>query len=236
MSLKEKIALFNYTILSQQHTEICGIITFYSIGCSPHKLWMRELKEHWLFPYFMIYGTLYATAMLSPLLPSCYDTNWTWRNCKEYFCLLKLHVNKLHSIKTRSLTMFFKKPTNAFVRHASLESGLLTILLLVLSRFWDLWGTMLQGKCLGVTYASRSIFITRSEQMALRCYEVSSMMEKVSKEEQGKPELLITKKKAKIVAGTPSDYSLLWRSIGSELFERVRAGNRRRHEVVERRE
>lgn len=53
---------------------------------------------------------------------------------------------------------------------------------------------MLQGKCLGVTYASGSIFINRSEQTALRCREASSMME-VSKEEQGKPELLITKKK-----------------------------------------
>lgn len=55
---------------------------------------------------------------------------------------------------------------------------------------------MLQGKCLGVTYASGSIFINRSEQTALRCREASSMME-VSKEEQGKPELLITKKKKK---------------------------------------
>lgn len=53
---------------------------------------------------------------------------------------------------------------------------------------------MLQGKCLDVTYASGSIFINRSEQTALRCREASSMME-VSKEEQGKPELLITKKK-----------------------------------------
>lgn len=53
---------------------------------------------------------------------------------------------------------------------------------------------MLQGKCLGVTYASGSIFINRSEQTALRCREASSKME-VSKEEQGKPELLITKKK-----------------------------------------
>lgn len=67
-----------------------------------------------------------------------------------------------------------------------------------------------------------------------RCCEASSMME-VSKEEQGKPELLITKKKkAKIVAGTPSDYCLLWRSVGSEPFERVRAGNGRRQEVVTR--
>lgn len=94
---------------------------------------------------------------------------------------------------------------------------------------------MLQGKCLDVTYASGSIFINRSEQTALRCREASSMME-VSKEEQGKPELLITKKKkkAKIVAGTPSDYCLLWRSVGSEPFERVRAGNGRRQEVVTR--
>lgn len=60
------------------------------------------------------------------------------------------------------------------------------------------------------------------------------MME-VSKEEQGKPELLITKKKkAKIVAGPPSDYCLLWTSVGSEPFERVRAGNGRRQEVVTR--
>lgn len=59
-------------------------------------------------------------------------------------------------------------------------------------------------------------------------------MEKVSKEEQGKTELLITKKKAKIVAGTPGDSSLIWRSVGSELFKRVRAGSRRKQEVVER--
>lgn len=77
-----------------------------------------------------------------------------------------------------------------------------------------------------------SDFIKRSEQAVSLCHEVSSTMEHMSKEEQGKVRGADHRKKEKQKQRQKlllsSDYCLIRRSIDSEVFETGRVRNRRR--------